>query len=110
MGTKLELEHHRTHPVGMTVTCESELTAVEGRKLVFKVSLYDEKGPVGGGVHERFVVNDAKFAAKAESKKAKTLFLGKLDGRRVGSQQLLLGPGLSFLQKPCRLFAGTEQL
>ena len=42
---------------------------VEGRKLVFKVSLYDEKGPVGGGVHERFVVNDAKFAAKAESKK-----------------------------------------
>ena len=48
---------------------ESELTAVEGRKLVFKVSLYDEKGPVGGGVHERFVVNDAKFAAKAESKK-----------------------------------------
>ena len=56
-------------PVGMTVTCESELTAVEGRKLVFKVSLYDEKGPVGGGVQERFVVNDAKFAAKAESKK-----------------------------------------
>ena len=62
VGTKLELEH--TAP-----TCESELTAVEGRKLVFKVSLYDEKGPVGGGVHERFVVNDAKFAAKAESKK-----------------------------------------
>ena len=56
VGTKLELEH--TAP-----------TPVEGRKLVFKVSLYDEKGPVGGGVHERFVVNDAKFAAKAESKK-----------------------------------------
>ena len=56
-------------PVGMTVTCESELTAVEGRKLVFKVSLHDEKGPVGGGVHERFIVNDAKFAAKAQAKK-----------------------------------------
>ena len=65
VGTKLELEHTAPTPVGMTVTCESELTAVEGRKLVFKVSLYDEKGPVGGGVHERFVVNDAKFAAKA---------------------------------------------
>ena len=69
VGTKLELEHTAPTPVSMTVTCESELTAVEGRKLVFKVSLYDEKGPVGGGVHERFVVNDAKFAAKAESKK-----------------------------------------
>ena len=44
-------------------------TAVEGRKLVFKVSLHDEKGPVGGGVHERFIINNAKFAAKAEAKK-----------------------------------------
>ena len=55
VGTKLELEHTAPTPVGMTVTCESDL--------------HDEKGPVGGGVHERFVVNDAKFAAKAESKK-----------------------------------------
>ena len=54
---------------GMTVTCESELVAVEGRKLPFKVALHDEKGPVGGGTHERFVVNNAKFAAKAEAKK-----------------------------------------
>ena len=65
----LELEHTAPTPVGMTVTCESELVAVEGRKLVFKVSLHDEKGPVGGGTHERFVINNAKFAAKAESKK-----------------------------------------
>ena len=43
--------------------------SVEGRKLTFKVALHDEKGPVGGGTHERFVVNDAKFAAKAEAKK-----------------------------------------
>ena len=95
----------------MTVTCESELTAVEGRKLVFKVSLHDEKGPVGGGVHGRFVVNDAKVCRQGrEQEGLRLFFLGKLDGRRVGSQQLLLGPGLSFLQKPCRLFAGTEQL
>ena len=69
VGTKLELEHTAPTPVGMTVTCESELTAVEGRKLVFRVTLHDEKGPVGGGTHERFIVNDAKFAAKAEAKK-----------------------------------------
>ncbi|MGN0706828.1 MAG: thioesterase family protein [Faecalibacterium sp.] len=69
VGTRLELEHTAPTPVGMTVTCESELTAVEGRKLVFHVELRDEKGPVGSGVHERFVINDAKFAAKAEAKK-----------------------------------------
>ena len=45
VGTKLELEHTAPTPVGMTVTCESELVAVEGRKLTFKVALHDEKGP-----------------------------------------------------------------
>ena len=53
----------------MTVTCRSELVAVEGRKLTFKVTLADEKGPVGGGTHERFVIFEEKFAAKAEAKK-----------------------------------------
>ena len=35
----------------------------------FKVTLADEKGPVGGGIHERFVIFEEKFAAKAEAKK-----------------------------------------
>ena len=69
VGTKLELEHTAPTPVGMTVTCHSELVAVEGRKLTFKVTLADEKGPVGGGTHERFVIFEEKFAAKAEVKK-----------------------------------------
>jgi len=69
VGTKLELEHTAPTPVGMTVTCESELTAVEGRKLTFRVELRDEKGPVGNGTHERFVINDARFFAKAQSKR-----------------------------------------
>lgn len=69
VGTRLELEHTAPTPVGMTVTCDSELTAVEGRKLVFRVTLHDEKGTVGSGVHERFVINNEKFAAKAEAKK-----------------------------------------
>ena len=69
VGTRLELDHTAPTPVGMTVTCRSELVAVEGRKLTFKVELEDEKGPVGGGVHERFVIHNDKFAAKAEAKK-----------------------------------------
>ena len=69
VGTRLELEHTAPTPLGMTVTCRSELTAVEGRKLIFRVRLEDEKGPVGGGTHERFVINEAKFAAKAAAKK-----------------------------------------
>ena len=102
VGTKLELEHTAPTPVGMTVTCESELTAVEGRKLVFKVSLHDEKGPVGGGVHERFVVNDAKFAAKAESKKGGTLSVtfgdSSPEGSATGESGVVVLDERSFLQ------------
>ena len=69
VGAKLSLEHTAPTPVGMHVTCESELIAVEGRKLTFTVTMRDEKGPVGQGVHERVVINDAKFLAKAEAKR-----------------------------------------
>ena len=33
------------------------------------MEMHDEKGPVGGGTHERFVIHNDKFAAKAEAKK-----------------------------------------
>ena len=69
VGAKLSLEHTAPTPVGMHVTCESELIAVEGRKLTFTVAMRDEKGPVGQGVHERVIINDAKFLAKAEAKR-----------------------------------------
>ncbi len=69
VGAKLSLEHTAPTPVGMHVTCDSELIAVEGRKLTFTVTMRDEKGPVGQGVHERVIINDAKFLAKAEAKR-----------------------------------------
>ena len=69
VGVEISSSHLAPTPVGMTVTCESELVAVEGRKLTFRVALHDEKGPVGGGTHERFVIHNDKFAAKAEAKK-----------------------------------------
>ncbi len=69
VGTKLTLEHTAPTPLGLTVTCDSELTAVEGRKLTFTVTMHDGKGPVGQGVHERVIVHDAKFVAKAEAKR-----------------------------------------
>ena len=69
VGTKLELAHNAPTPVGMMVRCESELTAVDGRKLTFAVTAYDEAGPIGKGTHERFIIQNDKFLAKAQGKK-----------------------------------------
>lgn len=68
VGTRLEVSHDAATPVGMTVRAETELTEVQGRKLVFQVTAYDDAGPIGRGVHERFIVFDEKFTAKAYGK------------------------------------------
>ena len=57
---------HLDISLGMTITCESELVEIDGRKLVFSVSAKDEKGTViGRGTHERFVILEEKFQEKA---------------------------------------------
>ena len=69
VGTQLNVAHVSATPVGLKVYCESQLVSVEGRKLTFEVNVYDEKGLVGKGTHERFIIDDEKFMQKALSKK-----------------------------------------
>lgn len=71
VGTALNIQHTAATPLGMTVTCESELVQAEGRKLTFHVVAKDETGIIGEGEHQRFIVENAKFQAKADSKKDK---------------------------------------
>ena len=71
VGTKVDIEHVASSPVGMKITCDSELIEIEGRKLVFKVEAYDEKGLIGKGTHERFIVENKKFQEKTDNKLAK---------------------------------------
>lgn len=68
VGTKLDIVHTSATPVGMKVWAESEVTAVDGKRIELKVAAYDEKGLIGEGSHERFVIVDEKFLAKAGRK------------------------------------------
>ena len=70
VGTRLEINHTAATAVGMHATCESELTAVDGRRLTFHVTVHDEAGQVGDGVHERCVVDRMRFQQKAEGRAA----------------------------------------
>lgn len=70
VGTHLDVAHVAPTPVGMKVRCDVELTEVDGRRLVFSVSVADECGEIGRGTHERFIINAAKFQNKANAKKA----------------------------------------
>ena len=68
VGTWLDVTHDAATPVGMKVWAEAEVTAVEGRKLTFSVSAFDEAGKIGGGTHQRFVIQSEKFLARAQAK------------------------------------------
>lgn len=70
VGTLMNVKHLSPTPVGMSVTCRAELTEVEGRRLVFRVTAWDAAGPVGEGVHERAVIQNDRFLDKAAKKAA----------------------------------------
>ena len=68
VGTLMNVKHVAASPVGMKITCETELVKVDGRALTFTVKAFDEAGLIGEGEHERFVVFNDKFQAKADAK------------------------------------------
>ncbi|MBS6217104.1 MAG: thioesterase family protein [Clostridiales bacterium] len=68
VGTCLNITHDAATPIGQKVCAEAELTAIDGRKLTFSVRAYDEAGPIGGGTHERFLIMNERFLAKAQNR------------------------------------------
>lgn len=71
VGTKLDISHLAATPNGMEVRAESELLEVDGRRLVFRVTAYDEVEKIGEGMHERFIVAADRFVSKCNSKAGK---------------------------------------
>ena len=71
LGIHLDVRHFAATPIGMLVTAIAMLTAVEGRALSFAVEAHDAKEPIGGGTHQRVVVNVARFDARVQRKLGK---------------------------------------
>ena len=68
VGTRLALAHTAPTPVGMTVRCDCALTAVDGRRLIFPARVCDAAGEVAHAEHERVVIDNDRFTAKAQAK------------------------------------------
>jgi len=64
VGVKVDIVHSKATPIGMKVTCESTLMEVDRRRLVFELVAVDEKGEIGRGRHERFIIDTRKFMEK----------------------------------------------
>jgi len=65
VGTRVDVQHLAATPVGMEVVARSKLVEIDGRRLVFEVEAGDGAGPVGKGIHERYIVRLESFLKKA---------------------------------------------
>jgi fluoroacetyl-CoA thioesterase len=69
VGTIVNVRHLGASPIGMNVRFRSELLEVDRRRLLFKVEAWDEVEKVAEGEHERFIIDQARFDERLETKR-----------------------------------------
>lgn len=69
LGIHVDVDHVAPTPPGLTVTVESEVTAIEGNKIRFAVRLRDDHGVISEGRHARAVVNWARFGTSVDARR-----------------------------------------
>lgn len=68
VGGSIELKHLAPTYQGKSFTVCAEVTAVEGKKIEYKLSASDHAGVIAEGTHTRFIVVKAKFSERAEAR------------------------------------------
>lgn len=68
VGTKLEISHLAACGIGAQIKCESTLTEIDRKRLIFEVQAFDGETLIGKGIHERFIINTVKFMDKVNNK------------------------------------------
>jgi fluoroacetyl-CoA thioesterase len=71
LGVVVNFTHDAATPPGMIVTVDCEIIEVDGKRVKFTVIGHDGVDKIGGGAHERFVINRAKFDERVAAKAAK---------------------------------------
>ena len=68
VGIVVTVRHLGPTPLGKKVRAEAELVAIDRRKLVFKVKVFDDVEQVGDAEHERFVIDVDKYIERLRKK------------------------------------------
>lgn len=64
VGMRIQIDHLAPTGVGQEVTAEATLDKVEGRRLIFHVSVTDHRGLVAAGKVTRVIVDRTRFMDK----------------------------------------------
>ncbi|MBP1739770.1 MAG: thioesterase [Deltaproteobacteria bacterium] len=69
VGTQINIRHFGAVPLGARVKAESILTEINGRRLLFDVTAYDDFEKIAEGRNEQLIVPIAGFLRKVRWKK-----------------------------------------
>ena len=72
VGGQIDVRHVAATPVQMKVRAHAELVEVQGRKLTFRIQVWDEVELIGEAEHVRFLIEEQAFMAKVATKGSKT--------------------------------------
>ncbi len=65
VGIEINAKHLKASPIGATITCKATITAIDGRKISYKIEAHDGNGQlIGTATHDRFVIDMEKFMSK----------------------------------------------
>ena len=68
LGTRVDVRHLAATPAGRSVTANAEVTKVDGRHIEFRIDAKDGIEEIGAGIHERMIIDLAKFAERLKAK------------------------------------------
>jgi fluoroacetyl-CoA thioesterase len=68
LGTHIDLAHLSPTPVGLIVRTEVEILKVDGRRIEYAFTAFDEREKIAEGTHERYVTSRENFRERLEEK------------------------------------------
>ena len=68
LGTHVDLAHLAATPVGLIVRTEVEVLKVDGRRVEFAFTAFDEREKIAEGTHERYISSRATFRERLNDK------------------------------------------
>ena len=64
VGIEINTQHTKATGVGQLVSCKATIIEIDGRRIRFEIDAWDEKGPIGHAIHDRFIIYREKFMSK----------------------------------------------
>ena len=68
VGISINVQHKKASLPGSIVSCYSEVTKVDGKKVHFHIEASDEEGEIGVAEHVRYIINSDEFMRRLKTK------------------------------------------